>query len=323
MEGSNHEPQRRPMRSLLLIGSIIFLIYLLSRLFDHPQPTERPQIQPWDGIRPLFPPPPWAGECRWTKVTIPDKEISPYPMCVMTEKDLISEAILEKGNWDDCNQLLLMWKKSLLDHPSSNPVFVDIGANIGACSLLMLAAGVRVIAFEPVPDNQYYFSRSILNSNWRDKIQLYPVGCGADYSEHDIFLAPGNFGGTRLNAPFRNGKNITRKITIVPCQDLLWSDRSQPPPQIPLLKIDVEGLEVAAMNGLKELILSGAVKAIKSEIGILLRYQKTSASEYCRLLKELGFELFDAHTNATLSDAVCRSYDKSDKITDLVGYWKG
>ena len=87
-------------------------------------------------------------------------------MCLRQYDDLISHEIRVHGVWDDCFPLIHMWKNTLKssanEYSKIDSFFVDVGANIGSCSLMMAAAGVKVIAFEPSPSNLFYFSQSIL-----------------------------------------------------------------------------------------------------------------------------------------------------------------
>jgi|JI10StandDraft_1071094.scaffolds.fasta_scaffold1238734_2 hypothetical protein len=42
--------------------------------------------------------------------------------------------------WADCDTLLELWKSP----PKEGEFFLDVGANIGTCSMLMLSSGVNV-----------------------------------------------------------------------------------------------------------------------------------------------------------------------------------
>ena len=56
-------------------------------------------------------------------------------------------------NWEDCDRLpwLMQDAKGRAGAVPSNKLFVDVGANIGACSIMMAALGHAVVSFEPVP----------------------------------------------------------------------------------------------------------------------------------------------------------------------------
>lgn len=71
----------------------------------------------------------------------------------LRKNGLISNHIRRYGEFTQCNALFKLWENG--DKESKNDIFVDVGANIGSCSLLMAASGINVVAFEPVPSNLF------------------------------------------------------------------------------------------------------------------------------------------------------------------------
>ena len=72
-----------------------------------------------------------AAGCRWARF------VNNTSICLRPEDDLLSAAILKDGHWFECADL-----PSLL---GGGGLFVDVGANLGACTLHMLVAtGARV-----------------------------------------------------------------------------------------------------------------------------------------------------------------------------------
>ena len=112
------------------------------------------------------------------------KGIEPYKQCIRPGRDLISQVIDRQGRWPDCDMLLSLWDE---DSSGESPLFVDAGANIGSCSLLMLARGARVVAFEPVALNLEYFTRSVLkNPAFQERLELFPIALGDDEGAHTV-----------------------------------------------------------------------------------------------------------------------------------------
>lgn len=78
-------------------------------------------------------------------------------MCLVAN-DWVSNSIKRHGSWRDCNMLLVEWEQA-----GRNPqnaarklpdIFLDAGANIGACTLeMLLRTDARIVAFEPNPNN--------------------------------------------------------------------------------------------------------------------------------------------------------------------------
>ena len=277
-----------------------------------------PREPKWDGLAPIYPPPPWDEECRAFQVVIPPELTAPYPafkpfhMCLRANPDVVSFNVRLEKRWKDCDPLLALWRRAGGD---STSVFLDIGANIGTCSLLMLAAGVRVVAFEPLPTNLHYLTRSLFlqdASRWRSRLSLYPVGVGRAASEHTAFSEKDNAGNTVLDVPIHaQNHGETVRIRIVRLDDVLWPDPRVPPPIIAVAKIDVQGYEMEALSGAQRLIAARAIRSIHTEVAVdFLRGQNSSAHAYCSFLIDAGYKLERAGVGGAVSAEECARWDR-------------
>jgi len=118
----------------------------------------------------------------------------------------------------------------------------DIGANVGLYSLLFARYSKQVFAFEPFPRNISYLSKT-LKLNGVGNVIIVP------YAVHDstklmYFLEDKNFALGRLD---NRGK---LPCVAVSCDDFVSAYKIVPS----LLKIDVEGSEMAVLNGAKNLL---------------------------------------------------------------------
>lgn len=184
-----------------------------------------------------------------------------FPLCLRNEYDLISNEIRQNHHWYDCDTLMYLW----ITHTKLDPngIFVDIGANIGACSLLMLAKGIKTVAFEPVPLNLNLFTISLLfNQSFADNIELYPIALGSYRNKSTIYVDPINWGGSSIiNIPdAKDRREFT--IDIYPFTDI-WKNRNE---SINLMKIDVEGFEFYVLQGVEPYLANHQVKIIYMEI---------------------------------------------------------
>jgi len=258
--------------------------------------TEPPKERPWDGLAPIYPPPPWDVDCDAFWVAIPPAMVGPsfvpFRMCIRPEPDVMGNSIRTDGRWKDCDELLPVWRGA-----NASGLFVDIGANIGTCTLLMLAEGARVVAFEPLPANLHYLTRSLFlqpESQWRARLSLYPLGVGRSASEHTAFSQSDNAGNTVLDVPVHAAQNHDRPVTVrvARLDDVLWPDAREPPPLVSLAKIDIQGYEMEALGGARRLLEARAIRAIHTEVSVEhLRAQNTSGRAYCAFLRDAGFSL--------------------------------
>ena len=261
----------------------------------------------------------------------PIKIEPPYHMC-LEKWGLISSTIRKRGRWEDCDALRPMWIESL---SYGDGVFMDIGANIGSCSLFMLNFNVEVISFEPIPSNYKKIIRSVqANHGFNTRIKLFPYGLGANTSVVEAFGEPGNLGNTVIGKPvldYDNRQNMQwmkdnpyKDIQIRKLDDIIWANRLQnaPPPLINLLKIDCQGYELKVLAGAEELLKARAIKTMKIELARKhLEAQGSSGEAYCRKLHQHGFTLFHVHkrnTNESLSLKQCISVSHNHGVIDLV-----
>ena len=90
-----------------------------------------------------------AGEkSRFPRLLIPNATLKPE-MCVRSGKDLLSSVIMKRGHVTDYRQLIVLWKNHhATASRTGRTIFLELGANIGACTMaLLIATDASVIAF--------------------------------------------------------------------------------------------------------------------------------------------------------------------------------
>lgn len=124
---------------------------------------------------------------------------------------------------------------------------VEVGANIGSHTVALArraaAMGAEVIAFEPQP---FVFQNLCANLalNGIQNVRAWPWACGARqetvYFERQDYLQRGNFGGVSMQT------EMAPDLIPVPCVRLddIIGERD-----VGLLKVDVEGFELATLQG--------------------------------------------------------------------------
>jgi len=328
---------------LILIGIVIFgLIYNTTRCRSHniPPPDVRESVVPSQyslsqaSPSTLSPPPtlelkPWNFSSVFKipgEVCYPIPTKHGYTQCVRRQRDVVSDHIKIHRSWPGCDGLLEFYKDF------KNTLFLDVGANMGSCSFLLLSAGARVIAFEPLPSNIFYFHKSIslLNPKWKDRLVLWPVALGSIRKEETIYTEAGNAGNSALQFPTRAQRSNRRIIQVVPLDDLLWSE---PPPNIALMKMDAQGYELNVLEGAKKLLGAGAIKIIQTEIAAeWLTNLGKKPSQICKTLWDAGYDLFEDHCVGSekrnsikgrgLTEKKCKEWDILNTECDIVAKLK-
>ncbi|MBX3047496.1 MAG: FkbM family methyltransferase [Anaerolineales bacterium] len=127
-------------------------------------------------------------------------------------------------------------------------VVYDLGANVGYVSLLFaraVGAQGRVFAFEPLPANQARLQRNLaLNPSL--PVELVPAAA-AERSGRSLFALHGSDDMGRLHA----GSPVADTIEV---ETIAVDDFTSTHPAPHLIKIDVEGAEALALQGMQQVL---------------------------------------------------------------------
>jgi FkbM family methyltransferase len=178
-------------------------------------------------------------------------------------------------------------------HLRSGDVFVDVGANVGVYSILAAELGCQVIAFEPDATNLRALRENIRLNGYEDRITVVPMAA-ADQPGVVAFTA-GDGPLARIAPPGTPGTGEVVATTI----------DSEIAIGIGGMKIDVEGGELAVLQGATALLSDGRCPLIQVEWNDVSRFGRSRADEATFLIKH-GFELLrpDADGHLFPSDAV-------------------
>jgi len=176
----------------------------------------------------------------------------------------------------------------LLDYVKPGNFVLDIGANIGFHTLSFarrVGARGQVWAFEPDPVNGLLLRLNILNAGMENVVVPFDVAASdkaglSKFRTYPIGM-PNNFGHTAID---EETGDYTRLATPL---DALNIER---PPT--LIKIDIEGHELHALQGMRALLqFAHPVLSVEAE-------DAESADDITAFLAELGYDVYDFVTNA-------------------------
>jgi len=131
---------------------------------------------------------------------------------------------------------------------------VDVGANVGVYVLQFChwsGASGRVVAFEPNPRAREVLSKHVELNGLRGRVEVVPAAVGARGGSAVLF-ASGADGMSRLGAPNELIADRVEELTVeVVALDDFCASRGLEPDW---LFVDIEGFEIAALEGARELI---------------------------------------------------------------------
>lgn len=141
-------------------------------------------------------------------------------------------------------------KKFLLDRRKNFNVFIDGGACTGEYSILLSGFGIRCFAFEPIQDTYIVLEKNIELNNIAGKVKSFRFGLSDRNSTSRFVFDPVNTGASHLADSELDGDSIVELRTfdsVFPTLGIRKEDRI-------LFKLDVEGMEPAAIRGAAEFI---------------------------------------------------------------------
>jgi FkbM family methyltransferase len=169
--------------------------------------------------------------------------------------------------------------------------FVDVGAHIGAFSILAAGAvGADCLAIEPVPASFAFLQENINLNGLNGKIQPLNIGIAAHPGRLPFTTLKGAANGVALTGTAAKSGISIVEVEVQPLDALLedW-DLSNP---ITVLKVDVEGYEHEVIAGAAKTLADPRLVAILIELrGHSARYDFDEDAIHQRLL-DFGFQPF-------------------------------
>jgi FkbM family methyltransferase len=143
------------------------------------------------------------------------------------------------------------------DYLKNGDLFVDIGANIGAYSILAASKGAKVIAIEPIPSTFKILKKNILLNNFEASVDVYNKAIS---DEKEKLNFSNNL--DALNHVLTKSEHYPDIINISAIKlDEILNGR------IPkFIKIDVEGFETKVVKGAEKIFLHKDLKCVIIEL---------------------------------------------------------
>ena len=227
--------------------------------------------------------------CRWLSYR------GEIQVCAHPGQDLISDTIARHGRWGDCDSLPALWLElSKVDR--SRGKFLDLGANIGSCSMeMLLATDAHIVSVEANPENFLRLQKTVsnLSDKFKGRIKVFNVVASNVIEDIEIFGATLNMGNSVV------GKAVGDVANQAFHQSL--SVRTQRMDDIfgktyfSAMKMDVQGYECKALEGMNKVIRN--IRTIKFEVANRwLLAQECSDIILFEKLRIFGFEIYHGST---------------------------
>jgi FkbM family methyltransferase len=186
--------------------------------------------------------------------------------------------------------LLSSWLPSVIKRP--NPVFFDVGANIGQYTKLLLRQfpGALIHAFEPHPGN---YLRLIGNAFPANQVKCHNIALGDSHGSltlYDRADYDGSQHASLYEASVTEFHEQAAVATTVAVERLDEVAAREGITHIDFLKIDTEGHELAVLSGAAGLLREGGIGQIQFEFNALHVYSRVFFRDFRNLLRD--YELY-------------------------------
>jgi FkbM family methyltransferase len=209
-----------------------------------------------------------------------------FPQVACFAFDSISSQIMLDGQYEV--DILDFLHERVFPKLKQRRLCLDVGANIGNHSLSFARDFQRVQSFEP---NARVFQLLQLNSQIVANVTAFQIGASDQKQQLPAYVWASNLGGATVEVGHaektaKRGQHVMHTFNLDRLDDLLSASDKQ---QVDFVKIDVEGHELSALQGAKEL-LTAAHPVIAFEV--LRSGINQGQSDVITLLKSYGYSHF-------------------------------
>ena len=220
-------------------------------------------------------------QCDWTSVRVGRVA---WRHCARLRSEAVSDLLKSRSDGlPDCHPLL--------NFPHSG-LALDIGANIGGCTMLLLAAGFRVAAFEPSPESAAHLLRSA--EPYAERLRLFPALGAHDGASHQLVQQTTNAGNAQLDKGVPDPGHVmhVEEGTRVHSRTLDVLLHGAPRHAVTVAKMDVQGYESNVLAGGSHVLRRGVVGAMYFECeDVRLWAHGSGPVKLLRQMRALGFEV--------------------------------
>jgi|ERR1035438_1127394 FkbM family methyltransferase len=173
----------------------------------------------------------------------------------------------------------------------SEPVILDVGANVGSWAEGFLAAkpAAKVFMFEPLPGcrDQIANKQSLRNA------QIVPAAVGEQAGKARIYVSESTDESASLyprKEVFFKGRTYSElEVDVVAIDDVIKNEQLE---FVDFLKMDIEGHELFALHGAKDALREHRIGALLFEFGSGNINSRTFFREFWDILTSSGFRIW-------------------------------
>ena len=182
----------------------------------------------------------------------------------------------------DVTTVIVVWVRRDYGEPPSGGTVIDIGANIGAFTVLAALTGLRVLAYEPMPANYSQLEQNVAANGLSDRVTLEQAGVTGGGATRRLYLGAGSpYHSIYASTP--NADYVEMETTTL---DRIFQVHDLH--ECHLLKMDCEGAEFEIIYGTSAATLR-QIREIRMEYHDRSTPEDHNATVLEQYLSEYGF----------------------------------
>jgi|SRR5688572_9085235 len=213
-----------------------------------------------------------------------------YPELLVQTKFDHNGILFEVHNLTEVNRVIFFddeedFLSELLSALRGGDTFFDVGACIGVFSLHAARRCKQVVAFEPEFGFRQHLERNVEINGFKN-VSVLPYAIANRSETLPLFT-----NGTDGKSPSLEDDDFKNRIEVEArtLSDLVFRDQLPTPT---IIKMDIEGAEILAIRGMKELLSKNPPRLIFLELHpILLTHFSSSSAEVLLLLDQAGYKI--------------------------------
>jgi FkbM family methyltransferase len=254
---------------------------------------------------------PFAKSWNWTDVAADDLPFRHYSLrhraiawisrhlfdrCTYTVRHGLIRGMRRKGGlgwmpWGAQTKEEMFWRGL----PLAGLVVYDVGAFHGILTMFFAARCKRVVCYEPNQANHARLVENIRLNNLRN-VEVRQLGVGAQPGSGTLHYAPAMSGGGTLDPHARGPVSERVEVTTLD-RDIAASTLPAPD----LLKIDIEGWELEALEGARETLATHHPALFLEMHGETMREKRRKAGAIVAFLCDAGYtDIVHVETGAAI-----------------------
>lgn len=204
-----------------------------------------------------------------------------FKIRLQTGDDFVSNSIRLFGNFEPETE------RHILERVPEGGGFCDMGANVGYLTLAVAAQrkGARVVAIEPNPAVAECIDASVKANGFDMRVEVHRLAVSDETGTLPFVIEPEDTGYSRMANPGET-KNVV-PISVVKWDE--WFFDLPQPPKIDCLKMDIEGVEVRALKGMKRFLSEVKPCLVVEAYDDRLRQYGGSEAELRAMIESYGY----------------------------------